>query len=75
MLWWFLAILTIFVTGISARFLIAAVQEGPVFFRSPEFSVTALKIGRYYRILSWSIITLFLLGTLIQLFIQAVNAV
>lgn len=70
-----LALVALVITAFSARFFLAAVIEGPVRRPNMDYSVLAQKVSKTYRVISWGIITLVLLGSLIQLFIEAISAV
>lgn len=71
----FIALTALVITAFSARFFLAAVIEGPVRRPNMDYSVLAQKVSRVYRMASWGLITLVLLGSLIQLFIEAVSAI
>ncbi|MGE0763322.1 MAG: hypothetical protein AB7N80_08590 [Bdellovibrionales bacterium] len=71
----FLALVALTITAFSARFFLAAVVEGPIRVKNADFSVLAQKVSRWYRLFSWGLITLVLLGTLTQLFLEAISSV
>ena len=70
-----LALAALVITAFSARFFLAAVIEGPVRRTTMDYSVLAQKVSRIYRLISWGLITLVLLGTLVQFFLEAVSSV
>jgi hypothetical protein len=71
MMWVLLTVVTVLLSAMSTRFLLAAIIEGPIYVGQPDYKVLALRVGRAYRIFSWSVITLVLIATLIQLFWQS----
>lgn len=74
MIWFFLAALIVVLAAVSMRFLLAAITESPIYCGLNGHSAMALRVGRAYRIFSWSVVTLVLIGTLVQLFWQAAQA-
>lgn len=70
MIWIFLAFVTAALSALSARFLLSAIMEGRIV-RTPDHSVLALRVGRAYRVFSWGLVTVVLIGTLIQLFLHS----
>lgn len=72
MIWIILAFITAVLSALSTRFLLAAVMEGRLV-RTHDHSVMALRVSRVYRIFSWGVVTVVMIGTLIQLFLQSAD--
>lgn len=75
MVWIMLAMASIAVFCMSAHFFVRAVTESPVVFRTADFSVTALRVQRWYRVFSWGLVSLILLFMLVREFINSVAEV
>lgn len=75
MVWIFLSFVLVALSALSARFLIGAIRTGPVCVPSGEYTFMAQRVSRWYKVMSWGLVTAFLLSTLAQLFLSAVHEI
>jgi len=65
--WIVLMLVAMVVATVSARFMLAAAMETTARIPDGRYNVMAMRVSRWYRIISWGFVTLMMVATLFQI--------